>query len=112
MPKPCSLELRGRDRFTRDTPSLLTSVFLFDWDSGRQAWPPPRPSMAAAFAETFVPAYNSADWAQDNERRVAAQQRERQFMTDYYVRMTREQEERENREAQERFAASQRKNST
>jgi hypothetical protein len=46
--------------------------------------------MAAAFAETFVPAYNSADWAQDNERRVAAQQRERQFMTDYYVRMTRE----------------------
>jgi len=77
MPKPCSLELRGRDRFTRDTPSLLTSVFLFDWDSGRQAWPPPRPSMAAAFAETFVPAYNSADWAQDNERRVAAQQRER-----------------------------------
>jgi hypothetical protein len=25
----------------------------------------------------LVPAYNSADWAQDNERRVAAQQRER-----------------------------------
>ncbi len=24
---------------TRDTPSVLTSVCLFDWNSGRQAWP-------------------------------------------------------------------------
>jgi hypothetical protein len=30
-------------------------------------------------------------------------------MADYYARMTKEQEERENREARERFAASQRK---
>ena len=37
------LHARGRDRFTRDTPSLLTSVCLFDFHSGRQAWPPPRP---------------------------------------------------------------------
>jgi hypothetical protein len=36
------------------------------------------------------------------------QQRERQYMADYYARTTREQEERENREARERFAASQR----
>jgi hypothetical protein len=47
-----------------------------------------------------------------NERRAAAQQRERQYMADYYARTTWEQEERENREARERFAASQRKNST
>ena len=32
-------------------------------------------------------------------------------MADYYARTTREQEERENAEARERFAASQRKNS-
>jgi hypothetical protein len=33
-------------------------------------------------------------------------------MTDFYARLTKEQEERENREARERFAARQRKNST
>ena len=49
------LQARGLDRFTRDTPSLLTSVVLFDRDSGRQVWPPPRPPMAAAFAATIVP---------------------------------------------------------
>jgi hypothetical protein len=112
MPKPCSLELRGRDRFTRDTPSLLTSVCLIDWDSGRQVWPLPRPPMAAAFATSMVPAYDPADWAKDNERRAAAQERERQYMANFYVRQTQQQEERENREARERFAASQRKNST
>ena len=105
------LHARGLDRFTRDTPSLLTSVVLVDWNSGRQIWPPPRPSMASAFAATLVPAYNPADWAKDNDRRAAAQQRERQYIADYYARATREQEERENREARERFAASQRKNS-
>jgi hypothetical protein len=31
------LHARALDRFTRDTPSLLTSVCLFDWDSGRQS---------------------------------------------------------------------------
>jgi hypothetical protein len=30
------LHARGLDRFTRDVPSLLTSVCLFDWNSGRQ----------------------------------------------------------------------------
>ncbi len=75
-------------------------------------WPPPRPSIAAAVAAT-VPAYNrrfSADWAKDNEHRAAAQRAEQQRIADYYARRTREQEERENREARERFAASQRKN--
>ena len=105
------LHARGLDRFTRDTPSLLTAVCLFDFHSGRQMWPPPRPSMASAFAATFVPAYNSADWANNYERRAAAQQAERQRMGDHYARLTKEQEERENREARERFAASQRRSS-
>jgi hypothetical protein len=30
------LHARGLARFTRDVPSLLTSVCLFDWNSGRQ----------------------------------------------------------------------------
>lgn len=104
------LHARGLDSFTRDTPSLLTSVCLFDWDSGRQAWPPQRPPMAAAFAATMVPAYGrrvTADWWMDNEQRVVEQRAERQRMADYYARTKREQEERENAEARERFIAQQ-----
>jgi hypothetical protein len=62
----------------------------------------------------MVPADNrrfTADWAKDNERRVAAQRVEQQRIADYYARATREQEERQNAEAREHFAASQRKNS-
>jgi hypothetical protein len=66
--------------------------------------------MAAAFAASMPPAYDPADWANNYERRAAAQQRERQYMADYYARTTREQEERENREARERFAEGRRKN--
>ena len=77
---------RNLDGFDRERPSLLAEVHLLDWNSGRQAWPPPRPSMASAFVAA-VPAYDnrrfSADWAKDNERRAAAQQRERQYMDDY-----------------------------
>ncbi len=59
------------------------------------------------FAATMMPAYDrrrfSADWAKDNERRAAAQREEQQRMADYYARMTKEQEDRENAEARERF---------
>src|SRR5271168_4361776 len=63
------------------------------------------------FAASLVPAYDPANWANDYERRAAAQQAERQRMAQYYERLTEEQEDRENAEARERFAASQRKNS-
>jgi hypothetical protein len=70
--------------------------------------------MGAAFAAIAMPACDqrfTANWAQDNERRVSAQEREREYMAEYYARMTQEQEERESREARDRFAASQRRNS-
>jgi hypothetical protein len=102
---------RNLDGFNRERPSLLAEVHLLDWNSGRQIWPPPRPSISAAFAATLVPAYNPADWANNYEQRAAAQERDRQYLADYYARTTREQEERENREAQERFAEGQRRNS-
>jgi len=60
-----------------------------------------------------VPGYDrrfTADWAQDNERRVAGQEAERQRMADYNARLTKQQEERENAEARERAAALKRKN--
>ena len=59
-----------------------------------------------------MPAYDrrfSADWAKDNERHAAGQRAEQQRMADYYARLTQQQEERENKEARERFAAGQRK---
>jgi hypothetical protein len=89
---------------------LSTSVCLFDWNSGRQIWP--QRSIAAAFAATFVPANNPADWANNHEQRAAARQRERQYMADFYVRQTQQQEERQNAEARDRFAEGRRKNST
>jgi hypothetical protein len=104
------LHARGLDSFTGDTPSLLTSVYLFDWDSGRQNWPPQRPPMAVAFAATMVPTYGrrcTADWWMNNEQRAAEQRAERQRVTDYYERTKKEQEDRQNAEARERFLAQQ-----
>ncbi len=109
-----SAELHARrlDSFSRDTPSLLTSVCLVDWDSGRQAWPPQKPAMASAVAAAMVAASSrrfSGDWWKESEQGAARQRAEQQRIADYYGRTTRGQEERENREARERFVASQRK---
>jgi hypothetical protein len=43
------------------------------------------------------------------QRRAAAQRAEQQRIADYYARTTKEQEDRENAEARERFVESQRK---
>jgi hypothetical protein len=105
------LHARGLDGFTRDVPSLLTSVHLSDLDSGQQAWPPKRPSMAAVVAASMLPASGrrfSGDWWKDREEGVARQRAEQQRMADYYARTTQEQEDCENAEARERFAASER----
>jgi hypothetical protein len=70
--------------------------------------------MAAAFAATAIPGYDrrfTGDWAKDNERRAAGQRAEQQRLAEFYVRQTQQQEERQNAEARERFAASQRRNS-
>jgi hypothetical protein len=64
---------RNLDRFDRERPSLLAEVHLLESNSGRQIWPPRRPPMAAAFAASMVPAYDPADWANNYERRAAAQ---------------------------------------
>src|SRR5262249_42186961 len=50
-----SAELHARGLESFSTPSLLTSVHLFDWDPGHQICPPPRPSMASAFAAVEPP---------------------------------------------------------
>ena len=101
---------RGPERFNQN--SLLASVRLFDWDTGHQIWPLPQSSMASAFAATSMVACDrrfSADWWKDNERRAARQQQERQRMADYYARMTKEQEDRQNAEAREAFLEQQKR---
>jgi hypothetical protein len=104
------LHARGLDSFSNNTPSLRKAVHLIDWETGREIWPPPKPSMASAFAAMNMrgPGHRfTADWAKDNERRAAAQQAERQRMADFYRRLDQEQDERENAEARERFVAQQ-----
>jgi hypothetical protein len=48
------------------------------------------------------------DCWKDNESRAAARRAEQQRIADYYARATKEQEDRENAEARERFLAQQR----
>jgi len=45
------------------------------------------------------------DWAKDNERRAAELRAKQQRMAHHYAMPTRQQEERENAEARERFTA-------
>ena len=66
------------------------------------------PSRVNGFAADHDRRFTS-DWAKDNARRAAGQEAERQRMADYYARLTHDQEERDNKEARERFAEAQRK---
>jgi hypothetical protein len=112
--RSAELHARGLESFSQNTPSLLSSVHLVDWDTGRQIWPLPRSPVPSGFVATSMQVCDrrfTADWWKDNDRRAAAQQAEQQRMADFYARQTRQQEERENAEARERFAALQRKNS-
>ena len=87
--RSAELHARGLDSFTYNTPSLLDSVALFDWDTGHQILPPRPSSMAAASAATAVPACDrrfTADWAKDNDRRAAGQQAQQQRRADFYAR--------------------------
>jgi hypothetical protein len=105
------LHARGLASFSQTTPSLLSSVHLLDWDTGHQIWP--LRSLPSGFAATGMLACDrrfTADWAKDNDRRVAAQT-EQQRRADFYARQTQQQEQRENTEARERFAALQRSRS-
>jgi hypothetical protein len=112
--RSAELHARGLSSFSRNTPSLLASVHLFDWDSGQQIWPVRRSSLpASGFIATSMQVSGrrfTDEWWKDNEQRAAAQRAEQQRMADFYARETQWQEERENAEARERFAALQRKN--
>jgi hypothetical protein len=104
---------RGIDNFSVNTPSLLASVCLFDFNSGRQICPPLQQSMGAAFAATMPTSDQrfSANWWKENEDGAARQRVRQQHLSDYFARTTEEQEARANAEERDRFAAHQPKKS-
>jgi|SRR5262249_35559942 len=99
---------RQLDQFTRETPSILETLTLPDWvDSSANLWPPAQPSFAASYAATMVPAHDprySADWAKAQAARAEAIREQQRRQGEFYDRMTREQEARQNAEERERFS--------
>jgi hypothetical protein len=72
------VELTARglvDGFSRDKPSLASTVELPSWDNGNKtAWPPPKPSLAAVYSMSMGPQHDphySADWAGAREKDIA-----------------------------------------
>ena len=97
---------RQLEQFSSETPSIIANLTLPDWTGSSNFWPPAQPSIASAFAAVVPPHHShrfSADWWKEDERRAAAQRAEQQRIADYYARTTKEQEDRENAEARERF---------
>jgi signal transduction histidine kinase len=75
----------------------------------RNLWPAPKPSIAEIYAQGMAaPAHPGAAWASDEwqRRRAEAARAEQQRQAEYYANLTRQQEERQNREERERFAQS------
>jgi hypothetical protein len=107
------LEARNLEHFTRDNPSLASTVELRAWDnSGKTLWPlTSSGSFAAAFASSMTaPAYSPADWSKPEyqaQRRAEKEKNNREIGKNYQ-RMTEQQEDRINAEERERFAASRR----
>jgi hypothetical protein len=103
------IKARRLDVFSRDQPSLLDAVRLYDWQSGTEVWPEKPTSFAATFAQSMVPQGPGQFWASDEVRArvVSEQQREREKMAAHYAQAAKEQEERQNKELKEQFQARQ-----
>ena len=109
------VELRARnlDNFTGDNPSLIKSTQLFDWETGRQIWPPPQQSFAAAMVAGMafpshtrgIGGFIGPGWETEEMRQRFHQlnERDRADCAAYYQRETEKQEERQNAEERERF---------
>jgi hypothetical protein len=94
------LKARGLGGFTADNPSLLESVHLHDWQSGKEVWPPRQPSFAAEFAASMTIPSVGAAWSDPavQERRRTELAAEQQRMAQAHSQMAKEQEENQNRQ--------------
>jgi hypothetical protein len=87
------LVARERERFTRDVPSLLQAVTLFDFDSGRQVWPPVHKRDMSLFdPQRFADPQASKDWWKFGDAKAAHAKAESQRVQDYYARQQKERE--------------------
>ena len=108
VPDP-ELQARGLNGFSRDQPSLLESVHLHDWRSGKEIWPPPA-SFAASYVQSMgVPQHPGAAWCDPefiSARRLAIVE-EQERLALHAQKAAKEQEERQNKELREQFQARQ-----
>ncbi len=101
--QPVELEARGLERFTRDEPSLTTTVELRDFEnSARKLWPVQCGSFAAAYAESMPASmpHPSGRWGEPEvaaRRRAEAEKQNREIAANYQ-RMAADQEDRLERE--------------
>jgi hypothetical protein len=109
------LEARNMQSFTRDNPSLVSTVELRDWEnSGRKLWPVQSSgSLAASFAGSMaVPPHPGSHWGDRNDPIVQEQrravERSQLSLAAYHDVAAKDEEARINHEERERFAASRR----
>jgi hypothetical protein len=93
-------------------PRISNNLVLPCWEqSGRNIWPTRTSGQAAAeFAQSMAAHsyYAGADWWRLEEQKATERRAEAERMNRHYEQMTREQEERINKEERERFLARQR----
>jgi hypothetical protein len=91
------LSARELERFTRDVPSLLTTVTLSDFKTGKQLWPPVQRRDMSAFIPVVADAAHSPDWWRPEVQaaRNAEAAAEAQRVAEYYEQQNKQREERE-----------------
>jgi hypothetical protein len=94
------LTARKMDRFTRNAPSLLKEMLLFDLH-GKQVWPPVQRRDVSQFIPTITDIAHSPDWWRPEVQaaRSAEAKAEAERVAEYYARQNREREEREKKSA-------------
>jgi hypothetical protein len=94
------LEARDLEHFSRDNPSLASTVELRDWDnSGKTLWPRSSSGSFAAMAVSGMTVLHpGVDWstAEVREQRRKESEREQRCIAEHYATMTQEQEDRLN----------------
>ena len=80
---------RKLQAFGRDLPSLIKETVLFDFDNGRQSWPPIAPRDMSLFDPLrYADPRASADWWKFAEADAARAKVESQWVNDYYERQS------------------------
>jgi hypothetical protein len=113
-----SVELHARNltRFDRDNPSLASTIKLRDWNnSSRTLWPRRSGNtLAVEFASSMIapphhPCEYTSEWWKAAQAKAESAHVDSAQMADFYSEQTKSQEDRQNLEARQAFAASQKR---